>query len=259
LAATLLLTAAAGCLNRLAIASLPPHLVDQCGRQGDSRDAASLVVVGVLVRDALVDRRVPMHSDPKVHLRLRRVAVRVENVLKGAPLSGEITAYYFTWDDGFDGPRPLGFWRFGDRRVWWLRWDSGVLRTVCDGWDHCTMPVRSGAHPGYRADPGKAIDYALADLVLTRGEGAESEAGFAAEIAWGPPERGLQGYAGYVVEKLRRLALTEHGNVKSSACTLLSVYTMDRVEDGVREDAVNAIRDAGCQCVREPSGNVKCR
>jgi hypothetical protein len=197
-----------------------------------------------------------MHSNPEYPLQLRRLTVRVENVLRGAPVPETIAVYYFTWAGGFDGPRPLGFWRLGGRRILWLRRDSGVLRTACDGWDYCTMSVQSGAHPGYRPDPRKRIDYAVADLILTRGDGAINEIEFANEVAWGVPDQGLQGY---VVEKLRHLALTEHGGVKASACKLLWVYTVDLVDDSVHRDAGNALRDADCRCKTKPDGNVECR
>jgi hypothetical protein len=235
---------------------LPPRLIDQCDNSGESRPPAPIVVVGVLSADTLVSRPMPMHSDPKYPLQLRRLTVHVENVLKGAPLPDTITAYYFTWAGGSDGPRPLGYWRVGGRRVLWLRRDSGVLRTACDGWDGCTMGVESGAHRGYRPDPQKPLDYALADLLLSRGEGRINEVGFASEISWGVPDQGLQGY---VIEKLRHLALAEHGEVKASACKLLWIYTVDRIDVRIRQDASRALSDADCGCHTKPDGNVECQ
>ena len=222
---------------------LPPRLIDQCLDRNVSRSSAPIVVVGVISADTLVRRPVPMHSDPQTELQLRRLTIHVENVLKGGPLPGAVAVYYFTWAGGFNGPRPLGLWRAGGRRVWWLRRDSGVLRTVCDGWDGCTMDVESGAHHDYRPDPQKSVDYALADLLLTRGEGTTSETGFASEISWGVPDQGLQGY---VIEKLRRLALMEHGDVKESACKQLWIYSVDRIGDSLRVDAAGALREADC-------------
>ena len=73
-----------------------------------SRLLAPIAVVGVLSADTLVNRPVPMHSDPKFPLQLRRLTVQVENVLKGGPLPSLITVYYFTWAGGFDGPRRFG-------------------------------------------------------------------------------------------------------------------------------------------------------
>ena len=252
--ASALLIATATLLIRLAVP--PPRLVDQCDNSGESRPSAPIVVVGVLSADTLVSRPVPMHSDPKSPLQLRRLTVQVENVLKGGPLPDTITVYYFTWAGGFDGPSPLGFWRVGGRRLLWLRRDSGVLRTACDGWDGCTMGVESGAHRGYVPDSQKSLNYALTDLLLTRGEGTINEIGFASEISWGVPDQGLQGY---VVEKLRHLALTEHGEVKASACTLLWIYTVDRIDIRIRQDADHALHEADCHCSMKPDHNIECR
>jgi hypothetical protein len=229
-------------------------LIDRCGDEL-SRDAAPIVVAAVVAADTVVRSPLPMHSNPGKLLQLRRLTLRVENVLKGAPIPDMLTVYYFTWAGGFDGPRPLGFWNIGSRRIWWLERESGVLRTACDGWDGCTMGVQSGAHLNYRRDPTRPINFALADLLLTRGEGPVDEYGFAGEIQRGVPDQGLQGY---VVEKLRHLATTEQGTVKSESCKLLWIYSVDRIAPAIRRDANNALHAAGCQCDTRSDGNVEC-
>ena len=231
-----------------------PRLIDHCGDEF-SRDAAPIVVAAVVAADTLVRSPLPMHSDPTNPLQFRRLTLRVENVLKGAPIPDKVTVYYFTWAGGFDGPRPLGFWNVGARRIWWLQRESGVLRTACDGWDGCTIGVQSGAHPNYTSDSKRPINYALADLLLTRGEGPVDDNGFAGEIEWGVPDEGLQGY---VVEKLRHLATTEHGAVKSSSCKLLWIYSVDRIAPTIRQDANNALHAASCLCNTRSDGNVEC-
>jgi hypothetical protein len=255
-----LLVAIAAHFSRFDAWSLPPHLLDQCGNQRNSNDSAPIVIVGVLSSDTLVRSPVPMRSDPKYPLQLRRLRVQVENVLKGAPISATIAVYYFTWAGGFDGPRPLGLWTVGSRRIFWLRRDAGVLRTVCDGWDGCTMSVNSGAHLRYRPDPRKSLSYALADLRLTRGEGTVNEIGFASEVSRGvpvgTPDQHLEAY---VVEKLRLLASTERGDVKSSACELLWIYRADRIDTNIRRDADDAMHAASCRCTTKPDGNLECQ
>jgi hypothetical protein len=164
-----------------------PRLIDQVDNQDYSRDSAPIVVAGVIADDTLVLRPIPMPSDPTHPLQLRRLTLQVENVLKGGPLPVRIEVYYFTWAGGFDGPQPLGMWAAGGRRVLWLRKDSGVFRTSCDGWDYRTTSVDSGSHLHYRPDSQKPIAYALADLILTRGDGVVNEAHFAAGIERGVP------------------------------------------------------------------------
>jgi hypothetical protein len=244
---------------RIDIWSLPPHLVDQCGVDGNVNASAPIVVLGVIASDLLVRRPIPMHSDPRVPLQLRLLKVRVENVLRGELIPRTIPVYYFTWGGGFDGPRPLGFWQVGGRRVFWLRRDSGVLRTVCDGWDGCTMSVRSGAHPGYRTDPGRSINYALADLRLTRGEGAVNEIGFATDVLNGVPA-GVRDDAlqAYIVRKLLLLARSNQGAVRSSACESLQVVAGDHL-DVNQQIAEEAMRAAKCECKKKPDGNIECQ
>src|ERR1017187_2112764 len=120
-----------------------PRLVFQKGTSSDSEYlkqvfAAPIVVVGAIESDTLV--RGPIHADG-VTIQLRKLKVRVENVLRGDVIPETTAVYYFTWAGGFDGPKPLGFWAVKGsnnpvyRRILWLRRDSGVLRTACDGWD----------------------------------------------------------------------------------------------------------------------------
>lgn len=234
---------------------LARRLIDQCGR-GSQIQSSPIVVVGVLTSDELVFRPVPMRSDPTYPLQLRRLKIRVENVLKGASLPSIVGVYYFTFAAGFDGPRPLGLWGLGGRRIFGLRRDSGVFRTACDGWDSCTESLSSGAHPGYRPDPSNSLDYALLDLRLTRGEGPMNEIAFATEVRWEPGEPRLLAYA---LEKLRHLAITEHGEVKSSVCEMLRIYSVDRIDANLRRRASDALYVAHCQCATKPDGNVVCR
>jgi hypothetical protein len=224
-----------------------PALIDQCDAADFSRNSAPIVVVGVVAADVLVRSPVPMHSNPIHPLQFRKLTLNVENVLKGAPVPKPAVVYYFTWAGGFDGPQPLGFWTVGSRRIFWLRRDSQVLRTACDGWDGCTMSVQSGSHLNYQRDTQKPIEYALADLLLTRGGGTVNEIGFATEIGRGVPDQELQGY---VVEKLRNLALTEHGDVRSSACEMLWLYSKDRIV-GVRQSAGDALLLGRCRVFKK--------
>jgi hypothetical protein len=188
--ASFLLLAVACCLLWLGIGSFPPRLVDQCDSEGSRQDSAPIVVVGILSSDTLVLRPVPMHSDPKTPLQLRKLRVNVENVLKGDLSTGTVDVYYFTFAGGFDGPRPIGMWEIGGRRILWLRRDAGVLRTACDGWDKCTLGVDSGAHPHFAVDHEQPVANAVADILLTRGEGEINDLRFAGSIGYACCPRG---------------------------------------------------------------------
>jgi hypothetical protein len=92
------------------------------------------------------------------------------------------------------------------------------------GWLHDAREER--AHPSFRADPRKSLAYALADILLTRGEGKIDEIPFASEIEWGVPGPGMEGY---LIGKLGHLASTESSAVKAAACVQLWIYQQDRL------------------------------
>ena len=83
--------------------------------------------------------------------------------------------------------------------------------------------------PGLAAFCGcEGVDYAVADTLLTRGEGSISEAQFARSIEDGSP-----GPEDYLMVKYRRLAVTVRPPVKTAACVLLSMWGHDvPISDG---------------------------
>jgi hypothetical protein len=210
-----------------------PRLVFQKGTSSDSEYLAKvfnapIVVVGAIESDTVV--RSPIHSDGML-IQLRKLKVRVENILRGDAVPESATVYYFTWAGAFNGPRPLGFWGAKAssnpiwRRILWLRRDSGILRTACDGWDECTMPANSGPHPDYKPDPRKPLAYALADIFFTRGNGI-TDAEFARQVEWGAPSTVPEPY---LFEKLQHLAATEVPIVRAAASKQLSYYRQECV------------------------------
>ena len=229
------------------------------------KESAPIVIVGVILSDTLVRDHIPSHWT-KVPLQLRKFTVRVENILRGDAIPDTATVYYFAWTDNrsferfgwadghFFGRWPLGLWSVGVRKLFWLRRDSGVLRTACDASDSCTLFVLSGAHPRYKPNLQQPLEYAVVDLLLTRGEGTVDEIEFASSIWW-VPDQGLQHY---VVEKLKGLALTEDGFVKTSACQQLWTYSVERMDSSLRRDAENSLHDANCRCPTKADGSVQC-
>jgi hypothetical protein len=234
-----------------------PHLTEYDQESNEHARSAPLVVVGVVDSDVRVGPPVPSRRDPNYPMQLHQARVQVENVLRGSIAERTFLVYYFALGGGFDGPRPLGFGPKASRRILWLRRDAGVFRMACDGWDGCTMFVKSGAHPGYKADPRKSLSYALADILLTRGEGEVEEIQFASEI-----ERGGvagQGMEGYLIEKLRNLALTESSAVKAAACVQLWIYQQNRIVTSLRQQARDSLDAAHCACSLKPDQNIACQ
>jgi hypothetical protein len=235
--------------------SRSPHLVENDELSNQHAGSAPLVVVGVIDSDKRIRGGIPSRRDPAYPMQLRQAKVRIENVLRGSMADRTVLVYYFGFDGGFDGPRPLGFWRSPSRRVLWMRRDGDIFRLACDGWDKCTMPVESGSHPQYQVDLQKTLNYAVVDVLLTRGEGVIDERLFASEIEWGVPDQGVQGH---VIERLGHLALTEPAAIKATACVQLWIYAHDRIENSLRRNAENSLRVANCVCKAQPNGNVKC-
>ncbi len=222
-----------------------PPFIEHDEQSNAQARLAPLVVVGIADFDAPVGNTTPSRRDPSYPMQLHRVRVRVENVLRGELSERTLTVYYFGFAGGFDGPRPLGFGPRPSRRILGLSRDHGALRMACDGWDVCTMFVDSGAHPRYRTDPQESLDQAVAEIILTRGEGKIDEGQFARAVEWGVPDQGIQAY---VIEKLKRLALTESPAIKRSACHLLWIYSQDRTDERLRQYAQDTLRDAHCRC-----------
>ncbi len=231
-----------------------PQLREYDDRTNEQADQAPLVLVGVAEGDERVGGPVPSLYRPPYPMQLHRAKVHVENVLKGAVAERTIPVYYFAFAGGY-GAIPLSLAGEPSRRVLWLRKDRGVYRTACDG-VNCTVPIMSGAHPGYKPDPGESSDQVLIDLILTRGEGQVDSHQFAKGLG-----RGLrgQGLRGYTIEKLRHLALTESSEVKYTACQLLWANSLDEPDDRLRERAEDSVRAAGCTCGFDPSHAVVCQ
>jgi hypothetical protein len=232
-----------------------PHLTEYDEESNKQARSAPLVVVGVVDSDMRVGGPVPSRRDPSYPMQLHRARVQVENVLRGSISERTFLVYYFGLGGGFDGPRPLGFGPEASRRILWLRRDGNLFRMACDGWDACTMFVKSGAHPRYMADPQKSLPYALADILLTRGEGKIDEIPFATEIERGVPGQGMEGY---LIGKLRNLALTESSAVKAAACVQLWIYQQDRIDSTLRQQARNSLEAAQCVCSLKPDKNIAC-
>lgn len=252
--AAFVIVLALGCLLTIPRPAPQPHLVDQCGIEQNVQDSAPIVIVGVIAADMVVRRPLPMQSDPTYPLQLRMMRLKVENVLKGRVPAAVIAVYYYAFAGGFDGPQPLGMWRGGSRRVFWLRSDKGVLRTACDGWDDCTIGVYSGSHTHLSFTDNRPVDYAVADILLTRGEGNVNDSKFAGAL-----DRGAPGPETYLIVRYRHLAMTERVPVKTAACAQLWIIAQDRLPSEVRRSAADAMHDAGCQCVtKPPRGELDC-
>ena len=245
-----------------------PWLVDNFGFGGDHRVFGPIVVVGVIRANDLVHFPVPQHSDPSYLLALNRMRLDVELVLRGDIGCGLSDVYYFYPGGPFNGPPLVGRWYTGDRRVFSLERDQGVLRMACEGADVCTFPVFSGAHPNFKVDPHKPIEETITDLLMTRGEGYVSDWDFANAVV-----RGGVASDEYSIQVWRRIALVEGPEVKGAACVRLwdnaGAWDYQRNNDflsasekkQIRRDSASAaaaMREANCICVASDLGGADC-
>jgi hypothetical protein len=189
-----------------------PRLTDRRAAEPEEIRKSPAVVAALIWNDR--------PARPGFELELRRLSVAIENVLKGDLRPGPADIYYYADRFDRDDPRPLGMWQTGDRRIFYLRPEGGVLHTACDGHDDCTIPLGTGSHAGFRPDPRRPVDYAIAELLLTRGDGVTDEQ-FARSIEHKVPARPVN----FVIDRLQRLAAGS-GPVREAACKQLRY--MDR-------------------------------
>ena len=179
-------------------------------------DSIPIVIVGTISVDVPVDRPVSSYWNPEVLLELHRLTVHVGNTLRGNLQAGTILVYYFKIASSYEGNPPLGSWLRGERNVFYIRRDAGVLRLACDLKNHCTFPIETGAHPDFRADPSQPLDAAFSELLLTKGIGV-GDSDFAQAV-----DRNAQFIAKqYAVPKLRLLAANSDRDIHDTVCYAL--------------------------------------
>ncbi len=197
-----------------------PWLNDCTQFSGDWETSIPVIVVGRIVSNVAIREEHGSCRDKYFPVQLYRVTVDVENVLRGKNIPNEIRVYYFSGVGSQGGPARLGMrenggrWRVGDRELFLLRWDSGVLRTKCDTLAACVYPVLTGAHPGFRVDPTKPIAYSVVRLLLSRGEGCSDKQMIEAIESlqsWNLSEK-------YALTRLLDIAETETPPVRNAAC-----------------------------------------
>ncbi len=189
--------------------------------------SASVILVGRILGASSVGR--PRQYEVEgisKQAQLFRVTVAVENVLKGTVSAGNAAIYFFMPAGSHDGSPLLGMvgqrgsWNVEDLEMFFLNHDSGVLRTICDFYHHCVVPVRSCDHPGFRPEPGKPLADAIIDLLLTRGRNCGDQQMVEATSKFNEENFDRQ----YAFKKLRQLAAEETPPVRDAACHWLSLW-----------------------------------
>jgi hypothetical protein len=131
----------------------------------DTELDAPLIVQGSVIEALEEGRPLPSRKDPFTLTQRMRIRLRVEQVIRGSA-PNEVDFYYFTysrWNLRGRGPgtyKP----RQGERRIYFLRDQNGILRSIGDVTDF-TLPVWTGVRASGYCD-GKAVGCCIADLLL---------------------------------------------------------------------------------------------
>jgi len=178
-----------------------------------------IILVGQIVAYSELGRSRSSRWDATNRIQLCRIIVRVENVLRGGVARDDVPVFFFVSVGSTGGPPQLGMigrtgrWRIGDRELFFLKRDSGVLRTIIDNYALAAQPVLTGAHTNYKSRPGETVPEMIVDILLTRGQGC-SDQQMAQAVS-----RSVADFFDlpYTVRKLRQLANNEVPVVQKAA------------------------------------------
>ncbi len=211
------------------------RLTEGADAKGIELQSSPVVFVGQILSHREIGRPFPSRFDPTEPIQLFRITARVENVLRGGVLPDKVEVYYLK-GMRLHGPPQMGVigrgghWRMGDRLIFFLRRDSGVLRTVIDTWASPTVPVLTGEHPGYRPRTGESVEDSIVDILLDRGQhcGDECEAAAVSHFA-------LEYFdLAYAVQKLRQIGVGRGPEAAAAAKERLEVLSLSwpKIKDG---------------------------
>ncbi len=183
--------------------------------------AAPIVLAGLIESDEIAGPVTRSKWGKETLLQLHKMKVKVDLYLRGDLQKSNVDLYYFKIVSSYDGPPPLGHWNRWDendkgfRRIFFLRWNNGLLRLVCDGVNTCTIPIGSGSHSqeiiGHQNS--QPLDAAMAEVLFTKGRGA-SDRQFAGSFSTSVnyvDER-------YSVPKLRKFLQSPDTDIRRAAC-----------------------------------------
>lgn len=190
-------------------------------------DDVPVIIVGQIIEHVDMGPPYPSRLDPRLTIQLRKVTVQVENVLRGDVRGKVVPVYYF--NSNSSGPVHMGMlghgghWHVGDRIVWFLTWESGVLRTVLDTWADSTVTVLTGPHPDYKSKPNESYADQVIDILLDAGQRCDTEQWALGVLASTNRSSGFD--LAYTVSKLRAIASNYTPEAREAALGELQVLS----------------------------------
>jgi hypothetical protein len=169
LGAAIIIVFQVGCAQN---ARYPLRLFDLDERQ--LLGEATIVIVGETLAVEWESARQEIHWTRQYgvsSVRLVKVRLSVEQVIRGSAESSEVTAYYWA-PEVFANGRALHLPKQRERAVHYLVTDQGVLRYVADVM-RSTTPVFTGYHREPPSAIGSGDEEKIAALLLTPGEGMD--------------------------------------------------------------------------------------
>lgn len=203
--------------------------------------SAPVFLVGQIAGYQEIGSPKPSRFDKRNPMQLCRITLKVENVLRGNIKSATVSIYYLVNVGSNGGPPRLGMigrsgiWRMGDREIFALRWNSGVLRTLRDTYPEGVEQVLTGAHPDYRPSPGEPVLQTVIDILLSKGRDCT-------DAQMSDAVRRFRAYhydLAYSVRKLRNLAAEKSPEIREAALKKLSelAYSWPQISSGWPEAA----------------------
>jgi len=214
-----------GCTRKPEIVEYPQFIDVPNNSELGELAQVPFVVIGTIKADERVGSLQKSSWGKKTPVQMFRIRVEIENVLAGDIGKGSEDVFYFRSAGAWSGPARLGLlgqggtWKLGDREIFFLQRNNGLLRTICDDYAHCVTPLFSGPHPRFVRNPNRWIGFDLADILLTPGSGCgEAQLATALSRSTGTA-RALSGdYALKIVEKT---ANDSSGQLRIAACQAL--------------------------------------
>ena len=144
--------------------------------------AAPVVLVGRVTKVGYIGPPRPSPGDVRMNTQLTRITIDVETVIKGSVPTNLVTFYYFIFakENATDLGRPRYIPEGGQRRIFFLKPENGLLRSVGDVTDY-TLGLRSGRHARDYCQ-GENAGGCIGMMLLTPGESDFENDAFARDL-----------------------------------------------------------------------------
>ena len=179
-----------------------------------------IIVVGKVVEVKVVGPEVRTSDEHRYPLRLQRVTIQAENVLKGEARTGEVIFYRYAWSPDHPMVGPWGMFAVGERGAFFLVRKDGVLRSIVDLYP-THIQVVSGEHAGYKPRAEQSPQESIAELLLTAGPDVRPEAFSQALYIASAMSMELIGDAG-TLQLMKRLLASEVPLIRQRACSVIT-------------------------------------